>query len=843
MLLKKKEKLGYLMMAATINIVFSFKNVYYLIFLTNVLEIDIAIAGIITAVGTIWDAINDPILGVFVANHKFKSGEKVRPLLLRASVPWGITLVLLFFNFNVDKTWTIVICLILYFVFETIYTLVSIPYTAMTSLATNNEEDRKKISALRGLGAGIGSGIGALTITPLIKAFGGLSGKDAIIGKNDAQAILLTAIVMGSLCIAGALFHYFTSKERISSAPQQNEKISIIKSYKMLGKSKSWRLNTTYFLLYGLNNVLTMTTIAYYASYVLKSSSMATIILAGYIAMYFVGALFSPIIDKKLGRKKAMLISLLIQLIGKIPFFIVPNNLITVILNAATFGFGGSFVFVLSNTNRATIADIASLKCGRRVDSIVSSCENLLLKLLEAFGQWVITFSLALAGFNSQLGPDQPQSAIYVIYAFIGLVPFIISGFSIFVVRKLDAKKEYDELKTKNDDNNKKPNFIIYHFARLISLFINRFKINNRFTRNDLKKIKGSALVLCNHVSSYDQCIVIGATKKRMHFVVADSTYYSKFNFLLRKIGIISKQQFFTNIHELKAMKRVIDANGILTIFPCGLCTSDGLSTTLPIGVANFLKFLNTDVYVIKSHGMYLTNPKWSKGIRKGRVETEAYRLFSKDELNKIPSKKLFSIIDNAMKYDEYSDQAKMKIIRKNASIAQGLQNVLYSCPKCFSHFSIDNINNKLVCKKCGFEANLDKYGFILTNPISDIKYVYTWHQLLIDNIKNTINNSLDFLYQFSAIVKILDKHRHKFVEISHALISIDINNIMIKLDNGKIIYKIPTSHFFSLPMIPGKYFDLQDGINIYRCFPDEIKNVSYMTDIVIALYQLRNVI
>lgn len=57
-------------------------------------------AGIITALGTIWDAVNDPLLGVWAANHKFSSGEKVRPLLLKASVPWAVTLVLLFCNYH-----------------------------------------------------------------------------------------------------------------------------------------------------------------------------------------------------------------------------------------------------------------------------------------------------------------------------------------------------------------------------------------------------------------------------------------------------------------------------------------------------------------------------------------------------------------------------------------------------------------------------------------------------------------------------------------------------------------------------------------------------------------------
>lgn len=453
--MKIKEKFGYLTMAMAVNIVFSFKNVYYLIFLTNILEIPVGVAGLITAIGTIWDAINDPLLGVLVANRNYKTGERVRPLLKKASIPWGITLLLLFCNFHLKPIGTIVLCFLLYFMFETAYTLITIPYTAMASLATENENERKTINALRGFGAGIGSGIGAVAITPLIRLFGGLAGgENAVIGIKDTKAIFLTALVMGCICIFGSLFHYFTSKERVHTAADNenigSEKLSLLRSYRILFQLESWKRNMAYFLLYGFSNVLTMTMVAYYASYVLKSSSLAAPIMAAYMGMYLVGAAITPMLDARLGRKRSMVVSLLVQMIGKVPFFFAPDCLPCMLINAACCGLGGSTVFVLAGTNRTVIADIIEIKCNRRADSIVSSCENLFLKLTEAFGQWVITFSLALAGFNVSNFLHQTQASIYVIYATLGIVPFLISAIALLTIRKLDPNKEYRILKEVN---------------------------------------------------------------------------------------------------------------------------------------------------------------------------------------------------------------------------------------------------------------------------------------------------------------------------------------------------------------------------------------------------------
>ena len=64
------EKLGFATFSTASNVVFNFKDLFYLFFLTNVMGISIAHAGIITAVGIVWDAVNDPLVGFWAVNHK-----------------------------------------------------------------------------------------------------------------------------------------------------------------------------------------------------------------------------------------------------------------------------------------------------------------------------------------------------------------------------------------------------------------------------------------------------------------------------------------------------------------------------------------------------------------------------------------------------------------------------------------------------------------------------------------------------------------------------------------------------------------------------------------------------
>ena len=441
------EKFGFLAFSTSSNIVFNFKSIYYLIFLTNVLKIPVLTAGTILTLGTIWDAINDPLIGIFTANHSFKNGEKIRPYALWCSVPWAISIVLLFCDFNTPKTMTVVLCLIIYFVFEALYTFLCMPYNSMGSLASNIDEDRKAINAFRSLGGCLGSGIGAVAVTPLVKVFGGLQGEGAIIGKGDARALFLTACLMGVICIIGCLWHYFTTRERVKQISDDNEKLSLIQAYKMLFKCKSWVYNMLYIIGYGICQAFVMDTINYYAAYIIGSSSAATPILAAYLVVAVLFSIITPKVDSILGRKRTMIAGILVMLLGMIPFILNPYSMACIYINAIGLGIGLTITFVMFNTNRNNIADIVEWQSGRRIDSMVAAGDNLASKLAEALAVQLMAVALAKAGFDESLMLAQTDATRATICALLGWVPWIIGALMIVVLLFMDIDKEYADSK------------------------------------------------------------------------------------------------------------------------------------------------------------------------------------------------------------------------------------------------------------------------------------------------------------------------------------------------------------------------------------------------------------
>lgn len=442
---KLPEKLGYMAYSTSANIVFNFKSLYYLIFLTNVLQIPVLTAGTMMTLGTIWDVTNDPIIGVFAGNVKFKSKEKIRPYLLVIAIPWALGLILLFTDFNLTQTLAVIVSLLIFFFYEIANTFRGIVYNGLGALASDNDDDRKSINAFRSLGACLGSGIGAVAVTPIVRLFGGLQEKNAIIGKGDARALFLTALVMGGLCVFGCLVHYFTSKERVQEKEEHDDSVSIKDTYKMLFKCKSWVWNMLYIMGYGICNTLIMSAINYYAAYILGSSSKATPILAVYLVVSIIMSLLTPKIDTLLGRKKTMYLGVISQIVGKVIFMLNPTNEIFIYINAISVGFGATITFIMLNQNRNNISDVVEIQNHRRLDAMVSTGDNLASKLAEALVTQLMAFALAAAGFNEALKINQTVATKNVICGLLGLVPCIVLVGMLITIRFLDIEKEKKE--------------------------------------------------------------------------------------------------------------------------------------------------------------------------------------------------------------------------------------------------------------------------------------------------------------------------------------------------------------------------------------------------------------
>jgi len=216
--------------------------------------------------------------------------------------------------------------------------------------------------------------------------------------------------------------------------------------------------------------------------------------------------------------------------------------------------------------------------------------------------------------------------------------------------------------------------------------------------------------------------------------------------------------------------------------------------------------------------------------------------LFSADELSKLSASEIYEKVSEALFFHDYKWQEEKLIEYENGNCINGLENVLHSCLACGSRFSIIQENNNLKCTECGFAAKADNYGFFESNSkVLSIRHPAEWEEYLHLSLKKEIKESSDFSYTSTAVIKKLDKENRIFSELGKGSVKVSKESILVTVESGDIVYNERVTHFPILPMIPGEYFDLQDGITVFRCFPDEKKDVVYFTDIVTCISEINS--
>ncbi len=403
-------------------------------------------------------------------------------------------------------------------------------------------------------------------------------------------------------------------------------------------------------------------------------------------------------------------------------------------------------------------------------------------------------------------------------------------------------------MKKEKKPNKSKPkqSIVAYRIVQFLAWFIAVFAFNRKFKRNEIKNKKGPFVVIANHEASLDFVNLIGATRTPMSFVISNSFYSTlPCKRFVSRLGMIPKQQFQTSLRDLGAMRSTIKEGRILVIYPAGLMCEDGNSTPIPAATYEFLKWLNTDVYVAKTMGTYFSMPKWAKkGIRRGRTYIDIYKLFDKDELASMDITLVKEKTDEALDFDAYLEQEKLRVKYKANDNIEGLENVLYLCPNCMAEFTMRVKKKKTIyCKECGFEETSDKYAFLHNKKGigSELRYVSMWSRMIYENLRDRIKYGIETKLSTVARIQVIDPEKRKYTNAGMARIQLGQERIRINGDvsGEKLSLSLPTANYPSLPFKPGKYFEIQHGDVSYRCFPRNEKTVMKWVNMIKIYYEM----
>ena len=198
--MKLKASLGYAVGDLGINLYFISTLTYLLYFYTDVLGISAAAAAGVFLVARMVDAVTDPLMGAIAERTRTRWG-RLRPYLLWGALPLGAITVATFSVPDLDESGKVIWAYVTYTLFGILYTVVTIPYSALTASLTDDYQERTRLSTFRMAFAFSGALIVSVGVAQWVRMF-----------ANPAEGYVLIMSIFACVATMLLLITFFNTK-------------------------------------------------------------------------------------------------------------------------------------------------------------------------------------------------------------------------------------------------------------------------------------------------------------------------------------------------------------------------------------------------------------------------------------------------------------------------------------------------------------------------------------------------------------------------------------------------------------------------------------------------------
>jgi GPH family glycoside/pentoside/hexuronide:cation symporter len=441
------EKVGYSLGDTASNLFFQTFMTFMPIFYTDIFGLAAGTMGWMFLISKLWDAVNDPMMGI-IADRTNSRWGKYRPYILFGAIPFGVTGILTFTTPNFSEGYKLLYAFITYNAVMMLYTFVNVPYCALMGVMTSNTADRTVLSSFRFVGVFIAQLI-------VMSAVGMLP---TILGGSDvatAKGYQITMTILSVIAVILLYITFFSAKERIY--PPKGQKNPMGQDLKDLISNRPW-------LMIGIATFFQLIFIAifsgartYYFKYFVTTEQVTLFgidfdwnqdeLLTAYLisgtVVTIIGVMATKIISRIVGKAFCYWGSLAICGITTVLYYYLKPEDLNLI-------FGLNFIrsFVIGPVSAmqwamfTDCADYNEWKTGRRSTGLMMAGSLFLLKFGLALGAAAIGWILAAYGYVEK-GATQTPETVRGIVLLNSIYPaiFVLFGVAAMVFYPLSSKK------------------------------------------------------------------------------------------------------------------------------------------------------------------------------------------------------------------------------------------------------------------------------------------------------------------------------------------------------------------------------------------------------------------
>ena len=410
MKLTAKQKAAFGIGAVGKDMVYALSASYVMYFYQDVLRLSATFVGLILMIARVFDALNDPFMGVIVAKTRTRWG-RFRPWILTGTVLNALVLYALFAAPDLSQAGMMVYFSIVYILWGVTYTMMDIPYWSMIPAVTSTPADRENLSVVGRTCAGVGAALIAMFTMLLVGALGGDSERAGF--KYVALIVSVVFVVTQIVCCAEMKesnqteMKTATVKEMFRALFSNDQAIVVVLSIVLINSALYLTSNfVIYFFKYDFGGA------GWKESYTLFSTIGGAAQILGMMLLY-------PLLRKKLSNTGVFTLSLVLALGGyglllALCLAGLSGNLIALCVPGVVVFACNGMLSVLTTLFLSNSVDYGQLKTGRREESVIFSMQTFVVKTASGVAVFLTGIGLDLIGLvgdTEETGAVAAQSA------------------------------------------------------------------------------------------------------------------------------------------------------------------------------------------------------------------------------------------------------------------------------------------------------------------------------------------------------------------------------------------------------------------------------------------------
>ena len=315
-----------------------------------------------------------------------------------------------------------------------------------------------------------------------------------------------------------------------------------------------------------------------------------------------------------------------------------------------------------------------------------------------------------------------------------------------------------------------------HDLLRPVALLVVKCKLG--YTYKKAKNLPENYIILSNHVTDYDPILVGLSFPDVLYYVASEHItrwgwIYKLLHFLFEPIIRYKATVAASTVMDIL---RKVRKGGNVCIFAEGVRTWDGVTAPVVPATAQLVKSARCGLVTYRIEGGYFASPNWasSGNTRKGRLYGAPVGIYTKEDLAKMSVEEIDEIIKRDLHEDAYARQkAEMRPYR-GKKLAEGMESLVFLCPKCRAHNSLISKKDTVTCSACSHSFTYNKYGML---DGIDYKTVYDLNQWQRTELAKDVANDIPYTVPEAYLFTI---EGHELKEISRNAASITNEAITI---------------------------------------------------------------